>query len=132
LSLITTAVIAGLSAALISYYLNAKTLKSFGDKAITYGAPLVEELLKTGMAVLFGGYIIISHVIFGTVEALYDLLKNRGATSVYACITGFISHAVFGIITVYVANITSQLLWGIAISTAVHMLWNYIVIEVLQ
>jgi len=132
LGFVTAAIISGLSAALISYHLNAKALKTFGKRAISYGAPIVEELLKTGLAVLLGGDIMASHVTFGTAEAFYDLSKNRGASSVYACIAGFFSHALFGVITVYVAKVTSQVLCGIAVSAAVHMLWNYAVMEISQ
>lgn len=128
--LLTSTISAGLSAALISYYVNAKALRAFGEKSITYGAPVFEEILKTGLAVLLGGYIIGSHVVFGSVEALYDLSKDRGASSIYACIVGFISHAIFGIITVYVFRNTSVILWGVAAAAAVHMLWNYLVMTV--
>jgi len=120
---------AGLLAAIISYYLNGKALMFIGDNAVTYGAPVIEEISKTGIALLFGGNILFSHIIFGMVEALYDVLKNRGVLSYTAGAAGLISHAVFGLITVYAWRIFDGPLMGIAAAVVIHMLWNHMIIR---
>lgn len=99
-----------------------------GENAVTYGAPVVEEISKTGLALLFGGNILFSHVVFGMVEALNDIIKNRGMLSYTAGVTSFISHAVFGIITVYAGSFFFGPISGIATAIAAHMLWNRIII----
>jgi hypothetical protein len=101
-----------------------------GENAVTYGAPVIEEISKTGLALFLGGNILFSHIIFGMVEALYDIIKNRGMLSYTAGVTGFISHAAFGIITVYAWRFFYGPLSGIVVAIIIHMLWNYIIIHI--
>lgn len=122
--------IAGLLAAYVSYFLNGRALKLLGEDAVTYGAPVIEETLKTGLAIAAGGGILFSHITFGLVEAAYDIFKNRGILQYTAGIAGLISHAVFGIITVYVWRFFGSPLVGVAIAIIIHMLWNHMIIHI--
>ena len=82
----------GLAAAIFAYFINSKSLKYLGQGVVTYWAPVFEESLKTGFAIILGANIIISHGSFGAVEALYDIYKGRGNIAYLAGLTGFVSH----------------------------------------
>lgn len=120
---------AGLLAAVISYYLNGKALMFIGDNAVIYGAPAIEEISKTGLALLLGGNVLFSHIVFGMAEALYDVVRNRGVLSYTAGVAGLVSHAVFGIITVYAWRIFDGPLTGVVAAAVIHMLWNHMIIK---
>lgn len=117
-------------AAIISYYLNNKALMLIGENAVTYGAPVIEEIFKTGLAILLSGDILFSHIIFGVAEASYDIIKNRGRLSYTAGVAGLISHTAFGAITACVSRLLKSLLLGIAAAVIIHMFWNYIIIHI--
>jgi hypothetical protein len=123
------AVVSGLLAAAISYHLNGRALKAFGEEAVTYGAPVLEELLKTGFALALGGGVFLSHITFGTVEAAYDFYKNRGAPACRAGIAGFVSHGVFGVITGYSIKYFNNPVPGLILAILIHMGWNYAVMN---
>ena len=122
----------GLLAALLSYYINSKALKIVGEEAITYWAPVLEELLKTGLALMLGGKVFLSHVTFGAVEALYDMRKNRGITAYLAGFASIVSHIVFGTITQYSIYYLDSVIFGVSISTLVHVVWNYTVVKLIK
>ncbi|MDI3481211.1 MAG: hypothetical protein PWQ97_866 [Tepidanaerobacteraceae bacterium] len=122
-------ILAGFLAAAVSYYLNGKALALMGENAVTYGAPVIEEVSKTGIAVLVSGDILFTHIIFGTAEALCDIIKNRGRRSYTAGAAGLMSHAAFGAITVFFHSLLKSLLVGVAAAVTVHMFWNYIVLN---
>lgn len=123
-------ILAGLLAAAASYYLNGKALALMGKAAISYGAPVIEELTKTGLAVLLSGDIFLSHIIFGAAEASCDIIKNRGRLSYAAGAAGLISHTAFGAITVCSGRFLKSLLPGIAAAVIIHMCWNYAVTRI--
>ena len=108
---IVLSLVSGLLAALLSYHLNSVTLNKVGEEAITYLAPLIEELLKTGLVLVIGGKVLLSHAIFGGVEALYDMRKNRGSKAYWAGFASLVSHSAFGAITQYFYIILENLFW---------------------
>ena len=122
----------GLLAALLSYYINSKALKKTGEKAIIYLAPVFEELFKTGFALVFGGVVILSHVTFGAVEALYDMRENRGITAYWAGFASLVSHTVFGTITQYSIYYLGNVIFGVSIAVVAHVVWNYAVINFIK
>lgn len=121
------AVISGLAAAILSYIINTKALKLLGPKAIIYVAPIIEESLKTGLAVIFGGSIIVAHMTFGIVEAIYDFFNNRGSSAFFAGMAGALSHTLFGVITILSFRCSGSIITAMIFAIAVHMLWNRLV-----
>lgn len=119
----------GLLAALFSYYINSKALKVLGDTAITYGAPVLEEMLKTGFALVLGGNVLLAHITFGAVEGVYDIWENRGTTAHLAGLVGFISHIAFGLITEYSKRYFNSYLLGLLLAISSHIAWNYTVMN---
>ncbi|NLZ54444.1 MAG: hypothetical protein GX892_15125 [Thermoanaerobacteraceae bacterium] len=126
---IIRSVISGCVAALFSYYINSKALKSAGEKVIINLAPILEELFKTGFALVLKGKVLLSHVTFGVVEAAYDIWANGISTAYWAGFASIISHSVFGAISQYFIYRTDNNFLGIAIAALIHMAWNYTVIN---
>jgi hypothetical protein len=122
-------VASGLLAALLSYCLNSKVLKNVGEEAITFWAPALEELLKTGFALVLGGGVILSHVTFGVVEAFNDIRKNRSTTAYLAGVASLVSHSAFGAITQYFIYYLNSCLFGLSIAIIFHVVWNYTVVN---
>jgi hypothetical protein len=122
-----TGVISGLFASLGCYIFNMKAYKTFGEKAITYIGPIMEELLKTGLALAFGGSVFFSHMVFGVIEGLNDFFANQGASAYYSGILGVVSHGIFGIITCWGMNCFPNFIEGIVPALFLHILWNHLV-----
>lgn len=122
---IVLSIFAGLFAALFAYGLNSMTNRIFGDKAIIFGAPVFEELLKTGLALFLDCSILGSHISFGVVEAVYDFYKNRGLLGILSALVGLLSHSIFGLITIYAYKIGKTPVLGISLAILSHILWNY-------
>jgi len=126
---IVLSVTSGFVAALFSYYINSKALQSAGEKVIIYWAPILEELLKTGFALVLKGGIILSHVTFGAVEAVYDIWANDSITAYWAGFASILSHSVFGAITQYFIFCAHNTFLGIVIAALIHIAWNFAVIK---
>lgn len=123
------AIMAGFMAAVLAYFINDFALKIFREKAITFYAPMAEELLKTGLALFLGGNIIISHLTFGFIEGACDMYKNRRATAYLAAILGIISHCIFGILTANGIRYFKSSIIGICLTIFIHICWNLVAIN---
>jgi len=121
---------AGFLAALASYFLNSRALKLIGDRAVVYSAPIFEETLKTGLAFLLSGSVLISHMTFGMIEAIHDFYRNQGLMGILSAGAGFLSHSLFGLITVLAPRIFKAQTSGIISAMVIHMAWNYSVINI--
>ena len=121
--------VSGLLAALLSYHINSYALKKVGEEAIIFLAPLIEELLKTGLVLVIGGKVLLSHAIFGGVEALYDMRKNRGSKAYWAGFASLVSHSAFGAITQYFLYYFGKPVLGLSLAVVGHIVWNYSVLN---
>ncbi|ADL06888.1 hypothetical protein [Thermosediminibacter oceani] len=117
-------VAAGLISALISLVFNTRLAGAVKEEAVTLGAPVLEEIIKTGLAALLGGDILSSHVAFGAVEAFYDAARSWSRRSCLAGALALLSHAFFGAAAVMTADRSGNLAAGIFISALLHIGWN--------
>jgi hypothetical protein len=118
-----TAVLAGLLAALFSFFANGLALRSYGPLAAVWAVPLLEETAKTLTAFLLGVPLLLTHGVFGLTEALHDSFSRRGR----AGLAPFLSlggHLAFGGVTQGVYGLTGVLGYGIAAAAGLHILWN--------
>ena len=121
-------VISGIVSALIAYIFNRILIKWQKENAIVLIIPLVEEVSKTLTASLMGGSIIGAHVVFGFIEALYDLINTKSQKAApIAALLSIISHSVFGIISYYITIWTGWVALGIIAATIIHSTWNYFI-----
>ena len=118
--------VSGLAAAGLCWLINGKLLNRFGNKAVIYFGPAVEELAKTGLAVLLAVPIIINHLLFGITEAIWELMNSR--RGVRAAFYAAATHLFYGLITAAVFQYIG-VLPALAAAYLIHMLWNYWVIQ---
>ncbi|MHB1126028.1 MAG: hypothetical protein ACYC2T_03580 [Bacillota bacterium] len=116
---------AGLIAALGSWVVNRNLIKWEGNKVIISLLPIVEEVFKTGTAVSLGSSIILTHMIFGAVEGLYDL-RTRGG-GVPAALVSLAGHWLFGYMTTTGSRLTGSLAGGMLLGIGAHLFWNRLV-----
>jgi len=130
--------VAALAAAAGAYAGNRIFRGRLGPRAIVLIAPGFEEALKTGLALLLGAPVLVSHVSFGLLEAVYDLTAGRdrrGSRRVAAALSGLGGHTLFGALTVAVAGTLTGAgslgapAWvaGSAVAYLVHVGWNALV-----
>lgn len=148
--------LAGAAAAAAAWIFNRLALKIFGPPVIIYIVPLVEELAKTGLAVLFNASIIMVHVSFGLIEGIYDFfytvgeykrscgikkanagtscqrsLFNARKTGLSAGLVSLAGHLLYGLVTAWAFTQSGQIAVGVAGGYLVHMLWNLVVMRFL-
>lgn len=119
-------------AAFLAYAINRWIVARYGEWTIKLLVPAMEEGLKTGLAIVFGGPLVAIHILFGIYEAGYDLVANPGVrvqNRWLAALAAAIGHGVFGTVTwVLLARGLNPLL-GIGVVTLVHGLWNAFVLS---
>ncbi|MGF7184173.1 hypothetical protein GGQ84_000253 [Desulfitispora alkaliphila] len=122
---------AGLTAAFFSYVINRWIVNDVGDRAIGNLVPLVEETLKTGLALLVGASIFYTHLVFGVIEALYDSTTaiNKGGS---AAIVSLFSHIALGLIAQFAYNLTGVFLIAVIAAFVFHMAWNTWIVEIVS
>ncbi|WP_027339791.1 hypothetical protein [Halonatronum saccharophilum] len=112
----------GILASFLAFIINRYLVFNFGNKVIVYLIPLLEEVLKSGLYYIFGSSLILTHLIFGIIEGIFDYLDSR-----VAALTAVISHLLFGYITIYIWDLVGNLLVGVLVTILVHTIWNYLV-----
>ena len=119
-------VIASLMAAL-SFLLNRAALRYIGvNSVVTYG-PVMEEGAKTLLAYWLGADIFLTHVTFGVIEAIYDMVTAR--YKVVAALLSIAGHSLFGFTTSVVLVVTGYVVFSLAAAIAIHLAWNITVIR---
>lgn len=112
-----------------SYVTNKALLRLLREKAVVYGAPLFEELLKTLPAYFLNRPLLHVHFLFGLGEAVYDFLSSRKETGRWAALVSLISHSVFGGLTYLVLKLTATIYPALAGAVLAHCAWNYIIMK---
>lgn len=120
-------IIAGILASLGAWIGNRAALKLGGVRAIVVISPLIEEIAKTGMALLTGGSLILTHGVFGLVEGLYDVW-NSGTEGVKAGAVSFAGHLFYGYTAFQVLH-KFGIIPAVIAGYVVHMLWNLTVLK---
>ena len=118
--------LAAIIASFIAYLVNQYLVGRFGAGTIIFITPIVEETLKTGMALILSTAILPVHVIFGIIEGIYDLKTSRLGTS--AGLLSLIWHSTFGLVTVLVSSFMGHLVWGLIAAILLHYIGNNFVI----
>ncbi|WP_378955309.1 hypothetical protein [Pelosinus sp. sgz500959] len=124
------AYVIGCLMASLSFLLNKLLLQYIGNRVIVSYGPIFEELAKTLCSYYLGADILVTHIIFGILEAAYDWFKNssrerRGL----AALSSIVGHGLFGGLTVGVFYLSGSILGGIFIAVCVHLIWNVTVIR---
>lgn len=109
----------------LSFLLNRLLLKYIGIKVVISYSPVVEELTKTLCSYYLAADIVVTHIIFGILEAGYDWFNRQNEQrGIVAALLSIVGHTLFGGITVFAFNLSSSILIGILAAISVHLLWN--------
>lgn len=125
----TISAASGILAAAAAYVANmlARRLSKVADALVV---PLVEELLKSALALLLGASIPLTHLVFGLVEGASELRHvKRGKI---AALLGAVSHLSFGLITAAVYRLSGSAPAGVAGAVLAHMVWNAYVYDLVR
>jgi hypothetical protein len=120
--------VAGLTASLMGFLSGSILLKYKGERALVFFVPVMEETLKTLAATVFGAGIVSTHMVFGTVEALYDLYSSPEAYSVTAALLSIASHTLLGAATWFILKYSGSAVLAVLAASVLHSLWNRIMI----
>jgi hypothetical protein len=114
----------------LSFILNRLMLRYIGIKVVISYSPVVEELTKTICSYYLAADIVVTHIIFGVLEAGYDWYnttnRQRGFYAAFLSVGG---HTMFGAITVLVLHMTGSILLAILGASCVHLIWNVTLIR---
>lgn len=121
-------IVAGVLAAALSWAGNRAALKIMGTKVIVIGAPLLEEVAKTGSSLLLSTSIVLTHGFFGFIEGVYDAWGS-GFNGIKAGIVSFLGHLFYGYVTYLVFLKYHVFFAAILTGYVVHMLWNIAVMK---
>lgn len=110
-----------------SFLLNRALLKIFGVHTVFTLSPVVEEMLKTVLAYSFDADILITHISFGLIEAVYDWVQTRRLVGVVLSVVG---HGLFGFATLLVIRAAGVYV-GLAAGIVSHLLWNTVMLKFL-
>ncbi len=121
-------ILAGLIAALLSYFANKLALKSFGKSVIIALVPFIEEVAKTMTAFFMGVPIIFTHGVFGLVEAVYDY-KTESNPSLGPSLLSLVGHLIFGGVTSLIYVTTGVLGYGLIAGIMTHAFWNLGIVD---
>lgn len=121
-------ILAGVVAAAVSFFLNRIALYLVGERAVVCVIPVIEEVVKASMSLLFSTSFLTTYFVFGTIEGLYDFFDNqeRGFKIVFVSILG---HTIFGYVFLNISRGTRSMLMGIGAATFLHMIWNALVLK---
>ena len=114
----------------LSFLLNKLLLKYIGIKVVISYSPIAEELSKTLCSYYLSADILVTHIIFGVIEAGYDWFNQQNEQrGTIAAVLSIVGHILFGGITVLVFNLSDSIYIGIVAAIVVHVVWNVTLIR---
>jgi len=122
---------AGLLAAGTAWLGNCAVISLMRAKGMIYLTPAVEESAKTGFAVWLGAPVWLTHLMFGALEAVWDIPGN-GRKGICAGMASLAGHAIFGLMAVFLWKNTGFLWLALLGSYFLHMAWNGIVLKLIN
>ncbi|AEG58479.1 hypothetical protein [Desulforamulus ruminis] len=119
---------AALLAAGLAWLANGLILPAAGNRGIALLTPLVEETVKTLTAVILETSILWTHVFFGLLEALVEIIR-RGVAGLAPGCAALAAHSLFGLLTVWIYG-QFGLVPSLALAYLAHAAWNGVVVAV--
>jgi hypothetical protein len=114
----------------LSFLLNKILLKYVGVKAIITYSPIVEEMTKTLCSYYLAADILVTHIVFGMLEAGYDWYTNpNGQRGVWAALASIVGHSLFGALTLICLYASDSIWIALAGASCVHVMWNVTLIR---
>lgn len=118
---IMAAGLVGTLAAGLAWQINRR-LTILGALGVLLGASVIEEFIKTGLALMASVSVPWVHVCFGLCEAVCEWRQAKSITLAVAL--GVVSHACFGLVTAGLILEGWHPVLAIAMAVIFHMVWN--------
>lgn len=109
-------------AAALAWLANRFLLSFLKFNTVLWG-PLVEETLKTGLALAWGAPLVLVHIIFGLVEGFFELRAYKSGAAL-AAVAG---HSLFGAVASLIWQNSGQAIFTWAGGFILHLGWNLII-----
>lgn len=126
-SLIGRLIISAVAAAGLALAANLG-LKRTGTRGVAFFGPVLEEGLKTGSALFFAVPVPATHILFGVLEAAWDLFRGGGG-KIPAALAGVAVHTIFGLVTYFLISAGLSAYTAVLAAAAAHVAWNSAVIR---
>ncbi|BBB91229.1 MAG TPA: hypothetical protein PKA28_15145 [Methylomusa anaerophila] len=125
------AYVIGCLMAALSFLINRALLLYIGPVVVVGLSPIMEETAKTLLAYWLKADILVTHITFGIIEAVYDWHHSRksGLTAGFMSILG---HSFFGAVTTGILLLSGNIFLGLVAGMAVHLAWNATVIRLIS
>lgn len=120
--------VAGIFAASLAWVVNRLVIKYFGEYSIIWVIPLLEETIKTGVALLSGTSLVLTHGIFGCIEAIHDYYFSR-KWGLVAGVSSVVSHLLYGWLTIWIYDNILSWVASVVLVGSLHTFWNFIMIK---
>lgn len=122
--------LAGISAAAVAWIINRFLVAKGGERAVIWLVPPIEEFLKTGLALLLGAVIPLTHGVFGLLEAIHDYL-NSPRWGLWAGLSSIITHFFLGWFTLMLYRLFPSWLVAMVLAAVLHIFWNLLIIRLM-
>ncbi len=120
-------ILAGLLSALTARLLLGLVGRAGSMVVIVLVAPVVEEVAKTGLAVIMSTDVFMAHMVFGGAELAADFINGR---SLWPGLVALVLHSMLGITTAWLLDYAGVMA-AVASAILLHMLWNYTAVRLL-
>jgi len=120
-------VLAGLMSAVLARWLLGLVGQASSMFMIVLVAPALEEVVKTGLALLLGTDVFLTHMIFGCVELVTDSLNDL---NIWPGLVALVLHGMLGMATVWFLA-SGGVLAAVALAVLLHGLWNFTAVRLL-
>lgn len=118
---------AALLAAGFAFIINRWGIRKFGFAEVVWIGPVIEELGKTGIAIVVGAGVVAVHMFFGVLEAIFDIWTGTPHRYAAALIS-VAGHSAFGYMTIWGHASVSSWWGGVLVGIVAHVFWNSYVI----
>lgn len=113
----------------LSFSINKFLLKYIGLKIVISYSPILEELSKSICSYYLAADILVTHITFGVLEAIYDWYQSSASRGGIAAFLSIIGHTLFGGLTIVFLNLSGNIFFGIFVASCAHLLWNITLIR---
>lgn len=120
--------LAGICASGMAWIVNSYVVRRGGDRAVILAVPVLEETIKTGVALFWGTSVPYTHSVFGLVEGVHDYVVARG-WGLLAGLVSMTSHWLFGQATLLIFNTSGSWLAGVLGASLLHTCLNYLMVR---
>jgi len=116
----------------LSFLINKLLLKYIGIQSVISYSPVFEELAKTVFSYYLSADILMTHIVFGVLEGVYDWYNDPNEQrGIKAAMLSMIGHTLFGGVTLIVFSLSGHVFIGILAAVCTHIVWNMMLLQLL-